>query len=424
MSKRLRWRSLSVLLQAVPLLLCVATRHSVLAQTPVLAQTGILAQTGLMNGNVTASKGLEAFYNLDFATALANFRADVKANPTDAAAFNRLAYAVLYYEMFRNGALETQLVTGNNPFLRRSKMEISASDQAEFDGALNKALSLTETALAKNPKDPQALYARGVTLGFRANYNFLVKKAWREALKDATEGRKLHNQVVEMNPQNIDAQLMQGLHDYVIGSLPWTWKALGFLVGFRGNKEEGIKTLDRVARQGAVNKYDAQVLLATIYRRERRAAESIPLLQGLIQRFPKNFLMRLELGQMYSDLGKRNEALASFRSVRELKAANTPGYENLLMEKIFYYEGNLYFWYNEPENAIEELKKAAAKANQLDLNTGIYAWLRLGQSYDLKGNRSEAKKAYDQVIALAPTSEAAKEAREFSNTPYKRARVG
>lgn len=369
-----------------------------------------------------AEQGLEAFYNLDFATALAKFREEVKATPDSAAAWNRLTYALLYREMFRNGALETQLVTGNNPFLRRSKMEIAPEDQKAFDQALGKALEITERKLKENPKDPRMLFSRGVALGFRANYNFLVKKAWRDALRDATDGRKLCNQAVEIDPGFTDARLLQGVHDYVVGSLPWTWKALGFLVGFRGDKAEGIKTLEKVAREGQQNKQDAMVLLAAIYRRERRAAESLPLLNQLIQRYPRNFLMRLELGQMYSDLGRRNEALAAFQGVRELKKTNAPGFEVLPLEKVYYYEGNLYFWYNEPDNGIEALKKATAKTAELDLNTALYAWLRLGQCHDMKGQRAEAKKAYERVIALSGESDAAKEARGFLGTPYKRKR--
>jgi tetratricopeptide (TPR) repeat protein len=367
-----------------------------------------------------AEQGLEAFYNLDFGTAIAKFREEVRATPDSAAAWNRLTYGILYREMFRNGALETQLVTGNNPFLRRSKMEIAPEDQKAFDEALGKALGITERKLKENPKDTRMLFARGVALGFRANYNFLVKKAWRDALRDATDGRKLCNQAVELDPGFTDARLLQGVHDYVVGSLPWTWKALGFLVGFRGDKAEGIRTLEKVAREGQQNKQDAMVLLAAIYRRERRAAEALPLLHQLIQRYPRNFLMRLELGQMYSDLGRRNEALAAFQAVRELKKTNVAGFEVLPLEKVYYYEGNLYFWYNEPDNGIEALKKATTKTAELDLNTALYAWLRLGQCHDMKGQRSEAKKAYERVVALSAESDAAKEARGFLTTPYKR----
>jgi hypothetical protein len=69
-----------------------------------------------------------------------------------------------------------------------------------------------------------------------------------------------------------------------VGSLPFAYKLLGFLVGFRGDKETGIRTLRLVAQKGHFNRVDAEVLLAAIYRRERRAKDALPLLADLIRR--------------------------------------------------------------------------------------------------------------------------------------------
>jgi len=41
--------------------------------------------------------------------------------------------------MYRNGALETELVSGNNPFLRRQKLNPSAEVEKRFDGEIQKA---------------------------------------------------------------------------------------------------------------------------------------------------------------------------------------------------------------------------------------------------------------------------------------------
>src|SRR5688572_2957364 len=101
------------------------------------------------------------------------------------------------------------------------------------------------------------------------------------ALRDAAAARKLHNRVFEPQPDVIDARLVQGVHDYIVGSLAWHLKVLGFVAGFRGDREAGIKTLHLVAQKGNLNKYDAQVLLAAIYRLERRPNDALPLLKPL-----------------------------------------------------------------------------------------------------------------------------------------------
>jgi cytochrome c-type biogenesis protein CcmH/NrfG len=56
----------------------------------------------------------------------------------------------------------------------------------------------------------------------------------------------------------------------------------------------------------------------------------------------------------------------------------------------------------------------------VDLNTGTFAWLRLGQTYDLKGQRALAVNAYQQAVRLAPESDAAKFSRQYLSTPYRR----
>jgi cytochrome c-type biogenesis protein CcmH/NrfG len=70
--------------------------------------------------------------------------------------------------------------------------------------------------------------------------------------------------------------------------------------------------------------------------------------------------------------------------------------------------------------ALENLKKAAAAGEQLDLNTGALVWLRMGQIYDLTNRRALALDAYKRSIAFAPQAEAAQESRKYLGTPYRR----
>jgi tetratricopeptide (TPR) repeat protein len=364
--------------------------------------------------------GYQHFYNLEFPEALAEFRAEVAANPNSPDAYNHVAQSILYREMFRSGALESELVTGSNPFLRREGLNPSKKDDQEFQDSINRALALCEARLQANANDVQALYSEGVSYGLRGNYHFLVRKAYTDALRDATSARKAHARVTELDPNFNDARLVQGVYDYVLGSLSPAWRMLGFFAGFRGDRERGIQTLKQVAKLGRANRVDAEILLCAVYRRERRAKEAVPLLSDLIRRFPENFLLRLELVQMYGDLGEKEKALAVIREVDRLKREKTPGYDRLAQEKLRYTRGNLLFWYNDLDLALEDLKAVTSNLPAVDLNTGLYAWLRTGQIYDLKNKRDEAKKAYLQTVAIAPTSDAANSAQNYLLSRYKR----
>lgn len=362
-------------------------------------------------------------YNLEYAEALVIFRHAAEADPGDPQRANYIAQAVLYNAMLKAGALESELVSGTNPFLRRERMNPTSEEQADFDSAINTAFTKAQAQLSSKPNDAVALYSLAITHGLRANYNFLVRKAWLDALKDSTASRKFAQRSLDADPTFIDAKIILGLHDYIVGSLSWTFKAMGFLAGIRGDREGGIRTLEAVAATGVNNRIDAKILLAAIYRREKRPAKAAPLLEGMIAAYPRNYIFRLELAQMLSDLGDRQKSLATLDNVAKLHASNAPGFTRIQPEKIAFLKGNLLFWFDEYEKAIPELQSAVRNREKLDLNTGLLACLRLGQTLDLLNRHPEAVDAYKQGIALSPDSDFAKECSRYTKRPYKRKRI-
>ena len=364
--------------------------------------------------------GFIAFFNNDYQTAIDYFSKQIEKSPSDPSQYNHLAQAILYRELYRNGALESQLVGGNNAFLHREKIKIQASEKSRLMRCLDKAQALSEARLKKNHKDPLSLYELGVTHGLRANYFFLVEKAWTDALGEASAARKENERVLELDPSFVDANLILGVDQYVVGSLPFYLRAVGFFGGFHGDKQEGIHKLELVACNGSRNRYDAQVLLAVLYRREHHSRKAIPLLRNLAAKFPGNNLFRFEQVQMYSDVGDKKSALAVLTSIEHQRRAGVAGFANIPEAKIRYVAGNLNFWYGDLPAALSSLNMATKQADQLDLSMAVLAWLRLGQVHDLSGNHDAARTAYEQSMRTAPDSDAASEAKDYLSKPYKR----
>lgn len=388
-----------------------------------LAIVGALLPTLGLLGAVDddpVARGFDHFYNLEYDQALSIFEQAAAKNPDLPDMHNHIAETLLFREMFRDGALESELVSGDNSFLRRPKLNPSAETEREFLAEVGRALELSQARLKQDPNDTAALYALGIAYGLRSNYYWLVKKAWRASLSDATAARREHNRISELEPGNVDARLVQGLHDYVVGSLPLLWRTLGILAGIHGDKEKGIATVEEVARKGNRNRIDAQILLCALYRRENQPMRAVPLIEDLSRRYPRNFLLRLELSQMYSMGGDGKKALATVEDLARLKAANAPGLDHLSWEKIHYQEGTIQFWYRDLEGARSNLAKVADAANDVDLNTGAFTYLRLGQIYDLTDHRTEALAEYRKCIAYAPEADAARESRKYLSAPYRR----
>jgi tetratricopeptide (TPR) repeat protein len=367
-----------------------------------------------------AAEGFDHFYNLEYDQAIADFEKAIAQNPNSPDLHNHLAETIVFREMYRDGALESELVSGTNSFLRRPRMNPAPETERRFLDEIGKAMALSQARLKKNPNDTGAMYALGISSGLRSDYYWVVKKLWRDSLSDATAARRLHNRVSELEPDNVDARLVQGLHDYIVGSLPWEWRMLGFLVGIHGDREKGIRTVQDVARNGQLDRVEAEIFLCALYRRENQPRQAIPLVADLIGRFPRNFLLRLELSQMYSIAGDKTHALEAAEEVARLKTRRAPGYDRLPWEKIYFQEGTIQFWYNDLDRALENMKKVAAASEEVDLNTGVSAYLRMGQIYDMTHRRAEALEAYRKAIAYAPQAEAAQESRKYLSTPYRR----
>lgn len=392
-------------------------------QFVLIACAGLRICSGAQEQSADVSEGLNHFYNLEYDQALTDFGREEAAHPNDSVIRNYIAQTLLYREMFLDGALESEMVSGNNAFLRRAKLEPSPEVQKRFDDEINQVMSISKSRLAKNPDDVHALYDLGVAYALRSNYNFLVRKAWRDALGDATQARKLHDRVIALDPGDYDARLVPGVHEYMVGSLSWTMRALGFLAGFHGDREDGIRKLEEVAKYGKRDRMDAKVILCAIYRRENKWQPAIALLNELIKSFPRNYLLSFEKAQMLAASGNRQEALRTLRGIAAEKQKNAPGYARVAWEKIYYEEGNLEFWFNDLDQALADLKRATAASGGLDLNSGVLAYMREGQIYDLQQRRDLAKKAYEEAIRFAPDSDAAKESKRYIGSPYRRTRT-
>ncbi len=92
------------------------------------------------------------------------------------------------------------------------------------------------------------LYARGVTRAQFATYTALIERAWFSALRNAVGARRDHERVLELSPSTVEAKLIVGAHNYVVGSLPWGVKAAASMVGLGGNKDKGLQYLKECAQ--------------------------------------------------------------------------------------------------------------------------------------------------------------------------------
>lgn len=281
------------------------------------------------------SEAFQRLYNLDFDQAIPLLERDCQNDPNQPDHFNNLAYAILYRALFHADALDGGVALSVSEFLHRPKAPFPKPDRDRFDAALTKA----ESVARNKGEKPEALYALGVSQTHRANLALLVDKEWRTALKTGGEARKLHARALQLDKNFVDAMLVPSFHEYIIGSLPIYLKALGFLVGFSGDKDKGINGLRTVANYGMRAKLEAQVLLALVENREERPEKAIEWMQVLERDFPSNHLYRKEVSTLLIAAKRKEEARREFAELshsryRFLKPAKLEAYKREFEAKL------------------------------------------------------------------------------------------
>jgi len=278
--------------------------------------------------------GHNHFFNLEYDEALRDYSRVVEQNPQDPLAYNHQASAQLYNELYRLGLLESSALRGDNEFLRQKRPAPDPQARARLEETLQKGRRVAEALLERDRRNQLALYALGINYALRSNYEFMVEKSWYSALRNGSKARHYCEQLRKINPGFVDAYVVLGVHEYVVGSLPLPAKLLAAIGGLRGSKQKGEEYVTRVAREGNHSRNDARVLLVVLHRREKRPLEAARVLEGLIADFPRNHVLALELAAMYSDAGQVDRAIDALKDLLRKAEEKAPGYHRLPREAV------------------------------------------------------------------------------------------
>ena len=354
------------------------------------------------------------FYDMYYERSIQEFTQILQHHPDDPDAVNHLLTAVLFHELDRMGALNAGEYA-NDSFINSHHRPADPKTCDQIKQLVTKAEVLEEKRLQENPKDVAALYARGVTKAQFATYTALIEHAWFSALRNAVGARHDHEKVLELDPHNLDAKLIVGAHNYVIGNLPWGVKAASTVVGLGGNKEKGLQYLQDAAAGNTETSIDAKILLVVFLRRERRFDESLQILRSLEPQYPHNVLFAIEEGNLLREKGQNRDAEAVYRRVWDDGRGGK--YSGLRYEIAATALGDL----------LRGEKDYAAAATAYDLvaqvqkpepDTAQKAAIGAGEMYDLLNKRDLALKRYEAAVAVDGGSELAQTAKKRLKEPY------
>jgi hypothetical protein len=243
----------------------------------------------------TVDAAFSRIYNFDFASGRELAQRYAQLHPRDPMGPATVAASHLFSEMNRLNLL------AGAPDQKPGKPD--PRERAALENAWKEARQRAEAALARDPNDANSLTALMLVRGMERDYLALVEKSYRSSWVSAREAQALALRLVEAAPQSQDAWFTIGFSDYLISTVPGIFRPFMKMEQADGNKQRGIANLEKAAQAGRYLKGFARLMLASIYKKERRPRESERLLRELAQEYPDNPVLRREVGRLDGQTG-------------------------------------------------------------------------------------------------------------------------
>ena len=375
------------------------------------------AHTNPLNRDPLVREAYEHFYNLDYPGAVERFERFHEAHPGDPQATTLLLNAVLFQELYRLDMLDTTFYANDGFLTGRHATEEDPKTRDRILGLADEAVHEADWRLSRNPNDIDALYARGWARSLKCTYIAMVERGYGAGFRLATKARDDEERVLQLDPEYVDAKLVAGVYEYVVGALPWPFKVLIGFAGITGSKTRGLELLTDAGNRGVITRIEARTVIALFLRREARYKEAIQVVRGLKSLYPHDFLFCLEEANLRKDAG---EGMAAVEAYREIVAdAARPGYfAQAQLELAYFGLGDALRGQRHYDEATQAYEKAAWTKN-IGPELKIRSLLAAGECRDLNGERALALQDYQMAIDAGPNTSRADTARKRMRTPFR-----
>src|SRR5437660_9524388 len=197
---------------------------------------------------------------------------------------------------------------------RRPKL---ATDQHYLELSF-KALSLAEAQIKQGDSAEMQFYA-GMAEASAARL-YVLRAENRNAARSGVRGREHLLRAKALDPDLADADFGLGLYNYYVDTLSAIAKILRFFMGIPGgSKQDGVRLLEHAIAEGVLTSDIARFYLAlNLHRYDLHYEKALNVLTPLVDNYPANPLFQLARGDLFAKLGRKQQALASYRAANAL----------------------------------------------------------------------------------------------------------
>ena len=331
-----------------------------------------------------ATVGINGVYSLDFDTAQEN-----------------IAWVFAHYPDHPFAHFGNAMIAWS-----RYEYEFETSDDAQrkvFEKILDDSIAGIKRWIKQYPNDSNGYMGIGALYGLRALFNMRTRNwvtsyfAGRKAISNLEKSLKL-------DPTYYDAYFGLGIYEYFAGTLPSVIKILARIVAIKGNPDEGVAFLN-LARQKAHFTADSAKLILIEVQNTRDSKfyapeKSLQYIRELRSKFPKNPLMHyVEIICLYEN---KNYQAVTEQAQQFLTLIGTDKfYKDIYIPRAYtalattqMAQGNF-----EAARVLFEEGKQKVRSQQPS-RWAVWNELRLGQVYDILGQREKAKEQYKYVLSF------------------------
>jgi len=277
-----------------------------------------------------------------------------------------------------------------------------------FFQKLEDVIYQSDHLLDKNPKNIDALFFKGGSIGFRGRLR-AFRESWLKAADDGREALPIVEEAAALDPNNMDVQLGFGIYNYYAEVIPNENPLIKPLMIFfpDGDKEKGIQQLKNTAFNGKFAKYEARYFLMTLYYRyENNSIIAGEYAKLLSDDFPDNPVFEKWRGRIAVKRGDYILADSVFRNVLLKADKNYFGYSrpNSLREAA-YYVGNNLKNSGQLDSAKIYLDRCISESKKIDeegeeSGFQVNAVLFLAQMAETLNKKDEAIKFYEELLDI------------------------
>jgi tetratricopeptide (TPR) repeat protein len=389
------------------------------ASSPLFAAQG---SAPVLDDKLTRSiyEGMDDIYNLDYDRAAKRFEEMVRQEPKNPVGYTYLSFLLWIRELNAKKELTIDRFASPDFFSesKRFKVTVDPSVEREFQEMTQRAIAAAKAVLLEHDaEDPLALLMLGKAYGNLASFEATLKRSWWSAFRHGVQAHNYHRRLLGNRTYVNDVYQILGVSDYIAGSLPWKLRWVGFLLGHSGHKQRGKERLKLAAEKSLFAREDSKILLALIHTREGNFQQAYQYLEDVHKKYPKNYLLEMDMGGLAVLMRKYDLAEQIYRRVLDKVESREANYNMLDKGTVYNRLGGVYLRRGNYAAAADFFKQTIAEESS-NRDSILVAHLQLGKTYDLLGRRAEAVEEYKKVLSKDDIAGSQDDARRYLEKPF------